>query len=116
MNRFNDSQGVGKIKSGKSKAGNIVLFVLFFCILMVMFNMGINQLTQVNEQQQIDSVRNAVVRAVIKYYAIEGRFPPSIAYLTENHSLMVDQERFIVHYNLFADNIMPIIDVMPREF
>ena len=116
MNRFNDSQGVVKSKGGKLKTGNILLFILFFCLIMYMFNVGIERLTHVNEQQQLESVHNAVVRAVIVYYAIEGRFPPSIDYLVLYHNLMADQDRFIIHYNLFADNIMPHITVIERDF
>lgn len=94
----------------------VFLPVVVFLVLVVLFNMGVTSLTQSNEQEALEAARSAVVRAVVTFYAIEGRFPPSIDYLTENFGLAVDQERFIIHYNLFASNIMPQITVLPRQF
>ena len=116
MNRFSDSHGIVKMRSKKSKVLNIFMFVMMFALIMIMFNIGITRLTEVNKEQQLESVRNAVVRAVVLYYSIEGRFPPSIEYLTANHNLMIDIDEFIIHYSMFADNVMPHIVVMPRDF
>lgn len=44
-------------------------------------------------------------------YAIEGQYPESVAYLEENYGLRIDHDRYIVHYDIFADNIMPEITV-----
>jgi len=50
----------------------------------------------------------------VQCYAIEGRYPPSVAYLEENYGVKIDRERFDVFYEGFASNIMPSITVNSR--
>jgi len=57
-----------------------------------------------------DSVR----RAVVMCYAVEGRYPESIEYIEENYQIFIDRDRFIVHYQIFASNVMPDIMVIER--
>ena len=95
--------------------GNI-LAALVFCGIIALFNIGANALAQTSEQERLESSRNAVVKAVIQFYAFEGHYPPSIDYLTEHFGLRIDQERYIVHYIHIASNLMPEIFVFPREF
>lgn len=51
-------------------------------------------------------------RAALTCYAIEGRYPPSLEYLTAHYGLNIDSERYAVHYSVFADNMMPDITVI----
>ena len=106
----------GKPPGQHRKRLGILLPVLLFCLLAVLLNTGLNHLTDANEQEALEAARRAVVRSVMTFYAIEGRYPPSIDYLIENHGLSVDRQRFIVHYDVFAANIMPQIIVLPRDF
>ena len=56
---------------------------------------------------------DAVRRAAVTCYAVEGCYPESYAYLCEHYNVRVDSERFIVYYSVFASNIMPEIEVLP---
>lgn len=47
-------------------------------------------------------------------YALEGSYPSSLDYLQENYGLILDQGRYIYHYDAFASNILPDIKVIPR--
>ena len=55
---------------------------------------------------------NAIARACVQCYAIEGRYPPSVQYLEENYGIRIDRNRFHVFYEGFASNIMPDITVI----
>ena len=57
-----------------------------------------------------DSIR----RAVVSCYALEGRYPDSYEYLRDHYGLRIDEDRFIIHYEVFASNIMPDITVIER--
>jgi hypothetical protein len=46
---------------------------------------------------------------------VEGRYPESIAYIEENYGIYIDRSRYVVDYEIFASNIMPVIDVMALE-
>ena len=106
----------GKGPAARRRRLGIILPVALFCVIAALFSAGLDSLTAANEQEALEAARRAVVRSVMTFYAIEGRYPPSIDYLVYNHGLSVDKQRFIVHYEVFAANIMPQITVLPRDF
>ncbi|MCL2851994.1 MAG: hypothetical protein FWE20_03035 [Defluviitaleaceae bacterium] len=94
----------------------IILPPAFFVAVVAMFNMGVNYLTRANEEEALEAARNAVTRAAVQFYALEGRYPPTLEYLVDRFGLQLDEERFIIHYNAYFSNVMPQIAVLPREF
>ena len=59
-----------------------------------------------------DTLRDGIRRAAVQCYAIEGRYPPSVAYLEDNYGIQIDRNRYNVFYEGFASNIMPEITVI----
>ena len=45
-------------------------------------------------------------RTVVSCYALEGRYPP--------YGLTLQEDRYIVQYEIFAENVMPEITVLER--
>jgi len=66
---------------------------------------------QENEKRVEDTIRKAVVSC----YAIEGVYPATLEYVEDYYGLQIDHDRYDVFYEIFADNIMPEITVVPRE-
>jgi hypothetical protein len=64
-----------------------------------------------NENIKID--KEAIVRATVQCYSIEGRYPSNIEYLEENYGLTLDRSKYIYHYNSIGENMMPIIELFP---
>ena len=95
---------------------NIFGTIAIFAVLIALFNQGINNLTRANEEEALDAVRNAVTRAAVQFYALEGRFPPHLEYLEERFGLQLDHERFEIVYTAFGANVMPQIFVAPRDW
>lgn len=60
------------------------------------------------------AAENAVKRAVLTCYALEGAYPENYDYLEENYGISVNTDRYIIHYEIFASNIMPDISVLVR--
>jgi len=63
--------------------------------------------------QQLVTLENALRRATVTCYALEGRYPDTLDYLTENYGVVIDIDRFIVSYSVFGRNVMPSIGVFP---
>jgi len=105
-----------EMRRGRPRIAGICVSVFVFVLIIVLFNTGINDLASANEQEALEAARAAVVRSVMTYYAIEGRFPTGIDYLEERYGLAVDRERFIINYRHHGANIMPQITVIPRYF
>lgn len=61
-----------------------------------------------------ESIREAVLRSAVECYAVEGAYPESLEYLTENYGLSVNHSRYIVVYNAFASNQLPDVQVLVR--
>lgn len=60
------------------------------------------------------SVREAVERAALQCYVVEGAYPSDLAYLQENYGLSVNTRDFYIHYDAFASNLPPDVRVEAR--
>ncbi len=65
-------------------------------------------------EESRESVKEAVERAALQCYAVEGAYPPDLAYLTENYGLAVNQRDFYIRYDAFASNLPPDVRVEPK--
>ena len=61
-----------------------------------------------------DTLRDSIVRSAVCCYSIEGRYPQSLSYVEDNYGVYVDRDKFLVYYEIFADNIMPYVEVRAR--
>lgn len=59
-----------------------------------------------------DRLEDALRRAAVTCYAAEGVYPPTLAYLEEHYGVQVDESRYAVFYEAFAENLMPEITVV----
>ena len=86
--------------------------VLFTLVVMGMILYGLQQTEASSRAEAMRILEDSIRRAVVTCYAIEGRYPESIAYIEENYNIHVDRDKFVVHYQIFATNIMPDIMVI----
>lgn len=84
---------------------------VFLAVLTLFLGSSLSDMAQKTAEESLHSTEEGVRRAAVHCYAIEGQYPESVAYLEENYGLRIDHERYIVHYDIFADNIMPEITV-----
>ena len=90
-----------------------VSFVLFAAVLLMMLY-GFQSAAQNSEAERLRITEDNLRRAVVSCYALEGRYPPDIDYLQREYGLQINEEKYIVHYEIFAENIMPDITVLER--
>lgn len=64
--------------------------------------------------ERINMAEETIRRAVVSCYALEGRYPPNIDYLRQYYGVQISETAYIVHYEIFAENIMPEITVLER--
>lgn len=55
------------------------------------------------------TIEDTVEKYVIQCYASEGAYPPDLDYLAENYGLILNTDKYIYEYDIFASNIMPDI-------
>jgi len=86
--------------------------VVVAAVLLGVFTLRVSEASE-SESERI--AREAIIRALITCYATEGSFPSSIEHLEEHYGIIIDHEKFVVHYEATASNIMPHVRLIPRN-
>ncbi|MCL2365019.1 MAG: hypothetical protein FWC71_10205 [Defluviitaleaceae bacterium] len=90
-----------------------ILPLLFTLAVMAVIFVGIQQAGDSGEAEGIRLLEEALMRVAIHSYAVNGYFPATVDYIIDNFAVYVDRTRFVVHYVVFADNMLPDIRVFP---
>ena len=101
-------------KEKRSLSGYLLSLLLFLAVLFF-FLFGVRAMESKSEEESLASLRNAIQRACVQCYAIEGRYPPNLDYLEENYGLILDREHYVYHYRLEGSNLMPEIQVFEEK-
>lgn len=59
-------------------------------------------------------VRQAVTRAAVTCYTLEGSYPEDLQYLIDNYGLVVNTDKYMIIYEPSGSNLMPVIRVSPK--
>ena len=101
----------------KEKKGNflpVVLMPLVVISLVLCFLSGISNITQGQSQEDKRRLEDAVHRAAVACYSMEGFFPPDLSYLEEHYGIQINRRQYVVSYVPVAENLMPDITVMEK--
>lgn len=92
-----------------------VLFSLGILVVVLCFFTAMNNLQGGQRQEGKEQLETALRRAAVTCYAAEGVYPPNLDYLTEHYGVQIEESRYTVYYDIFADNLMPDITVLEKE-
>ena len=98
----------------KSQYIKPVLSVLVFIGIVALMWGGLSETEQRGGVEQARLLKDALRRASASCYANEGRYPPTLDYILQNYGVVVNEDKFVVTYSAFAQNIMPTINVVER--
>jgi len=87
----------------------IILLIAF----LVQSNIGIDGFTRTADFERVKTVEEAIQKAAVQCYAIEGSYPP-IQYLVDHYGLVINESAYYYHYEFIASNIMPVIAVYKK--
>lgn len=76
------------------------------------FATAVNGLDQDSKAESKRQLEQAIRRGCVACYATEGVYPPNLDYLKEHYGLQLDEENYVVYYDIFAENLMPDITVL----
>ena len=93
---------------------NNFLSMLFVVLLGTVFLVAINNTAGSSREEAKKALEDSIRHSVVSCYALEGRYPPTMDYLKEHYSILLDESRYVVYYDIFASNIMPEITVIER--
>ena len=78
------------------------------------FAFGISGVSGSMDVQQTQMLERAIEKAVVTCYAIEGQYPPTLDYIRDHYGVVIDENRYDVLYDVFAQNVMPSVSVTRR--
>lgn len=84
----------------------MILCVLVFVLI------GVSNLEQGRQAEDARQLEQVLQRTAAACYAVEGVYPPDVAYMRTSYGLTYDESRYTVHYELTASNLVPKIHVM----
>ena len=92
----------------------LVLPALVLCGVLALFT-AIGNLQDGQSTEARKQLENSLRRAAVTCYTTEGAYPPTLEELQRRYGIQIDSERFAVFYEIFADNQMPEITVVPLQ-
>lgn len=87
--------------------------ILVFIGIMILAFVYVGNISSNNQAEEIANAENAIQKAAITCYAIEGGYP-ELDYLEQNYGVLLNRDEFIYHYEMIGSNILPIIKVMRK--
>ena len=102
------------MRAEKGVARGLAISALVFALLLGACAALFGAVGRKSGEAETQLVRDAVRRAVVTCYAVEGAYPSGLDYLKEHYGLVYDEEDYFVSYDAFASNIMPDILVTER--
>ncbi|MEG0126367.1 MAG: hypothetical protein RSD76_06745 [Clostridia bacterium] len=101
-----------KLKGQNHMLRGVLISVLLFLFILLVLGLGLSQLNQRSDQEQAAALAEAVRRATVLCYAVEGRYPSDVQELCEHYGLTFDHDRYMVTMDSFASNLLPDIHVL----
>ena len=104
-------------KSYRNKTGwvPVVLGLALFAAVAVWMVRGVREAAAVSDREGLRTAEQAVRRAAVSCYALEGAYPATSESLKQRSGVAVDEDKYAVFYEIFASNIMPEITVVERR-
>ena len=102
------------MKTFKSIVKTCLPFVIAALLLFITL-VSVGNLSGGSRSEEKQQLEDALRRAALSCYASQGYYPPSLEYITDRYGIQIDRERFSVFYDIFAENLMPSINVVVRN-
>ena len=93
---------------------SLALGVALFIAIAVWVALGVREAARLSDAEGLRMAQEAVERAVVNCYALDGVYPATYEELKSRSGLAVNEEKYIVFYDVFASNIRPSVTVMER--
>ena len=105
--------GFLKIHS-KLKLTSMPVLAALVIVILLSALWGMNGLEQNSSGKSLNVLEDAIRRAAVQCYALEGSYPPDLYYLADHYGIILNEDAYFYHYQMVGSNIMPDILVMKK--
>ena len=92
----------------------VLLGLCVFAIVAAIVISAVGKASEASDKEGLRLAEEAIRKAAVSVYALEGAYPATYEDLKAQSGIAVDEEKYIVQYEIFASNIMPEITVLDR--
>lgn len=93
---------------------SLIFGIALFAAVAVWIVSGIGKASSASDKEALRLAEDAIRKAAVSVYALEGAYPATYDDLKAQSGIAVDEEKYIIQYDIFASNIMPEITVLDR--
>lgn len=88
--------------------------LLTLAIFLIIF-FGLRQADTSSRAEGLRVLKEGILNAAVRCYAVEGSYPDDLSYLEERYGVFIDTTKYVVHYDVFASNMLPDITVIENQ-
>ena len=92
----------------------VTVFVLAVVLIAALFAWS-RKAARDSFEEQAEAIKNTVEERALQCYVIEGAYPESLDYLTENYGLAVNTQDYKIVYIPYAENLPPEVKVIYKK-
>ena len=93
----------------------LICGVLTFVLPAALIYRGLAGSEEADRRRLASDTESSIRRNAALCYSIEGAYPDNVEYLEDNYGVVVNRDKFYVHYSFFGSNISPEISVIPKN-
>ncbi len=101
-------------KENKKSQKALLFSIVVVIIIISIFINALSNATKNTESENLIITQNAIKRALVNCYAIEGIYPESIKYIEDNYGVIIDHDKYIVSYDTVGSNVLPYVQVLQK--
>lgn len=92
-----------------------ILGVALFAVMIIWLIAAVGNASAATDEERLEQVRQSVENGITLCYAVEGAYPEKLDHLTENYGVVINEDKYLVHYECFAANVRPTVTVIRRD-
>ena len=87
---------------------------MLFAAVAVWVVQGVREAVRLSDEEGLRMAQESIERAVVSCYSLEGVYPASYEDLKAKSGLAIDEDKYVIFYDIFASNMRPSVTVMER--
>lgn len=92
-----------------------LLFPLLAAGSVFLFLTALGNVRTGSDREGREQLEQTLRQCAVTCYAVEGVYPPSVEYMKEHYGIRLDEEHYLVQYEVIAENLMPDITVLEKS-
>ena len=92
----------------------VIVAIIMVAVVLLLIGIALAGMNGQSSLEHLQIAEQAIERAARQCYALEGAYPPDLAYLESDYGLILDWENYHYFYEVIGSNIKPIIEVQVK--